>query len=94
MPASANRHTLTEILRGEWQFPGFVVSDWDAVNELIAHGVAADEAEAARLALTAGVDMEMVSTTYPDTLAQQVKAGKFPNHVVDRGRAPRADGEI
>ncbi len=65
MPASANRHTLTEILRDEWNFPGFVVSDWAAVDELIPHGVAADEAEAARLAITAGVDMEMVSTNYP-----------------------------
>jgi beta-glucosidase len=83
MPASANRHTLTEILRGEWHFPGYVISDWDAVNELIPHGVAADAAGAARRGITAGVDMEMVSTTYPDTLAQQVKAGKIPLNVVD-----------
>jgi beta-glucosidase len=84
MPASANRHTLTDILRGEWHFPGYVVSDWDAVGELIDHGIAADRAEAARLALNAGVDMEMVSTTYPDTLAQQVKAGKMRISVVDQ----------
>jgi beta-glucosidase len=83
MPASGNRHTLTEILRGEWKFPGYVVSDWDAVNELIPHGVAAAEAGAARLGITAGVDMEMVSTTYPDTLALQVKAGRIPRSVVD-----------
>jgi beta-glucosidase len=48
-PASGNRHTLTEILRGEWKFPGFVVSDWQSVGELINHGVAADNAAAARL---------------------------------------------
>jgi beta-glucosidase len=83
MPASANRHTLTEILRGEWKFPGYVISDWAAVGELVDHGVAADAAAAARLGITAGVDMEMVSTTYPDTLAQQVKAGKIPLSVVD-----------
>jgi beta-glucosidase len=83
MPASGNRHTLTEILRGEWHFPGCIVSDWAAVGELVDHGVAANEADAARLALTAGVDMEMVSTTYPDTLAQQVKAVKIPVAVVD-----------
>jgi beta-glucosidase len=83
MPASANRHTLTEILRGEWHLPGYVVSDWAAVGELVDHGVAADEADAARLGITAGVDMEMVSTTYPDTLEQQVKAGKIPLSVVD-----------
>jgi len=83
MPASASRHTLTEILRGEWKFPGYVISDWAAVGELVDHGVAADDAAAARQGLTAGVDMEMVSTTYPDTLAQQVKAGKIPLSVVD-----------
>ena len=83
MPASANRHTLTEILRDEWKFRGFVISDWDAVNELIPHGVAADEAEAARLALTAGVDMEMVSTNYHDTLAEQVEQGKVRESIVD-----------
>jgi beta-glucosidase len=83
MPASANPHTLTEILRYEWKFRGFVVSDWDSVNELIPHGVAADEAAAARLALTAGVDMEMVSSNYHNTLAEQVKQGKVPESVVD-----------
>ena len=83
MPATANRHTLTEILRDEWKFRGFVVSDWDAVNELIPQGVAADEAEAARLAITAGVDMEMVSSNYCDTLAEQVKERKIPEAVVD-----------
>ncbi len=82
VPASGNRHTLTEILRGEWGFRGFVVSDWESVGELRQHGVAADAAEAARLALTAGVDMEMVSTTY-DTLAAQVKAGTVPQEAVD-----------
>jgi beta-glucosidase len=82
-PASANRHTLTEILRGEWKFPGFVVSDWEAVGELIDHGVAADETEAARLALTAGVDMEMVSTAYHDTLKQQVEQGIISQKILD-----------
>jgi beta-glucosidase len=82
-PASANHHTLTDILRDEWKFPGFVVSDYNAVNELIAHGVAADGTEAARLALTAGVDMEMVSTNYLDTLKQQVEQGIVSKKVVD-----------
>jgi beta-glucosidase len=83
VPASANHHTLTDILRDEWKFPGCVVSDWDAVGELVAQGVAADEAEAARLALTAGVDMEMVSTSYCDTLPQQLKRHKVQQAVVD-----------
>jgi beta-glucosidase len=58
-PASANRYTLTDILRDDWKFRGLVVSDYESVGELENHGVAADDATAARLALTAGVDMEM-----------------------------------
>jgi beta-glucosidase len=82
-PASASRHTLTEILRDEWHFPGFVISDYDAVGELIQHGVAADGAAAARLALTAGVDMEMVSSNYVLTAKRQVEQGTLPKPVVD-----------
>jgi beta-glucosidase len=82
-PASANHHTLTEILRGEWKFSGFVVSDWESVGELIDHGVAADQYEAARLALTAGVDMEMVSANYSTTLRQQVEQGAISKKVLD-----------
>lgn len=83
-PASANRHTLTDILRGEWKFSGFVVSDYEAVGELVDHGVARDDAEAARLALTAGLDMEMISKTYHDTLKQQVQRGLVSRAVLDR----------
>jgi len=83
LPASGNRHTLTGVLRDEWHFPGYVISDWEAVNELIPQGVAADEAEAARLAIMAGVDMEMVSTNYHDTLKTQVEQGTIPESVVD-----------
>jgi beta-glucosidase len=83
LPASGNRHTLTEILRDEWKFPGYVISDWQSVGELVPHGVAADEAEAARLGITAGVDMEMVSSNYFNTLKQQVEQGKVPKSVVD-----------
>ena len=82
-PASGNRHTLTDILRDEWKFPGFVVSDWESVGELEDHGVAEDISEAARLALTAGVDMEMVSTTYRDTLKLQIEQGKISKKVLD-----------
>ena len=64
VPASGNHFTLTEVLRGEWKFDGMVVSDYNSVIELIKHGFAADEADAARLALTAGVDMEMISRSY------------------------------
>jgi beta-glucosidase len=83
VPASANRHTLTDILRGEWKFPGYVISDWTAIEELIAHGVAADGVEAARLALEAGVDMEMVSTNYENTLPRQLQEGKVSLVTID-----------
>src|SRR5207237_1221049 len=69
VPASANPFTLTRVLRDEWKFDGFVVSDYNAVEELINQGLAADGAEAARAALTAGVDMEMVSRLYHQHLA-------------------------
>lgn len=82
-PASGNRHALTEILREEWRFPGFVVSDYESVKELIVHGVAADATNAARLGLIAGVDMEMVSPTYHDTLKSQIEQGLIPKKVLD-----------
>src|SRR2546423_974706 len=64
VPASANPFTLTKVLRDEWKFDGFVVSDYTSVKELINHGLAANDKEAARAALNAGVDMEMVSRLY------------------------------
>lgn len=64
VPASGNRWTLTSILRGEWGFDGLVVSDYTSVAELVSHGYAADGGDAARKALHAGVDMEMVSRLY------------------------------
>lgn len=64
VPASGNPFTLRTVLRDEWKFDGLVVSDWDAINELIPHGAAASEREAARLGINSGVDMEMLSTTY------------------------------
>jgi beta-glucosidase len=59
VPSSASRWLLTDVLRHEWGFRGFVVSDWGAIDELRAHGVAAGRGDAGRLALTAGVDMDM-----------------------------------
>ncbi len=64
VPTTANPYTETEILKDQWGFQGFIDSDYTAVQELIAHGLAADGADAARLALNAGTDMEMVSTNY------------------------------
>src|SRR5262249_15910223 len=83
VPASANRHTLTDILRGEWKFNGFVVSDWGAPHELIAHGAADDDAEAVLRALPAGVDMDMVDGSYLNQIPGLVQSGKLPQSVLD-----------
>lgn len=83
VPASANRFTLTHVLRDEWRFGGFVVSDWSAVGELIHHGYAADKAQAAEFALRAGVDMEMVSDCYPSCLPGLLEKGIVAGDVLD-----------
>lgn len=83
VPCSANKYLLRDILRGELGFDGMTISDWDAVGELVAHGVAAGEADAAALALDAGVDMEMVSRTYVNTLAASVRAGRIDEKTID-----------
>jgi beta-glucosidase len=83
VPAAANHHTLTEILRDEWKFNGFVVSDYGAIHELIAHGTAADDSQAALEALTAGVDMDMVDGAYLSSISGLVKSGKLQESVVD-----------
>lgn len=73
VPASGNRFLLDRILRKEWGFTGVVVSDYESVLEMVQHGFAAGPAEAAQKAVTAGVDMEMVSTTYFDNLRRLVE---------------------
>src|SRR5438874_148615 len=64
IPSHANRWLVTTLLRDEWKFRGFVVSDWTGIEELVAHGVAGSRADAGRLGLEAGVDMDMVSGIY------------------------------
>ena len=85
VPASANRELMTDILRGEWGFEGLVVSDYTADMELIAHGFADDERDAARLAFLAGVDMSMQSGFYAAHLADLVEKGDVPMEVLDEG---------
>jgi len=83
VPASANPFLLRKVLKDEWKFKGFVVSDFESVKELVAHGYAANESEAARLAANAGLDMEMKSSTYRNELVKLVAAGLVSEEVID-----------
>jgi len=83
VPASGNRFLMQTVLRDEWKFPGFVVSDWESIIDMIVHGFAANEKEAAFEALSAGVDMEMASTTYRDHLAELLAAGRINQDTLD-----------
>ncbi|RBI56180.1 beta-glucosidase, partial [Xanthomonas oryzae pv. oryzae] len=83
VPASANHELLTEILRGEWQFPGVVISDYTADMELIAHGYAADERDATKKAFLAGLDLSMQSGFYAAHLPSLVESGEVPMATLD-----------
>ena len=87
IPCTANGFLLRQILREEWGFSGFVVSDWDSVFHLKVHGLTADDAGSALEAAQAGVDMEMASTTYKRCLAQLVEQGKLSESVIDQAVA-------
>jgi beta-glucosidase len=84
VPTSANRFTLTEILRGQLGFNGFVVSDSNSIGELVAHGYAADRREAGKQALLAGVDMDMVTESFRFDIPALVEAGEIPVEVLDQ----------
>src|SRR6266550_2082227 len=83
IPSTASPWLVTTLLRREWGFKGFVVSDWTSINELVNHGVAGTRADAGKLALEAGVDMDMVSRIYVDDLPALVRAGRIPVAVVN-----------
>lgn len=83
VPATGNKFLLTDILRKEWGFRGFVVTDYTSINEMVNHGVAADDKEAGELALHAGVDMDMQGAVYQRFLAQSVKEGKIKTADID-----------
>jgi len=83
VPTSGNEFTLRQILRKEWKYDGMVVSDWGSVSEMISHGYCADEKEAALKAITAGVDMEMSSTTYVKYLKTLISEGKVNQPLID-----------
>jgi len=83
VPASGNPYTLRTILRDEWAFDGFVVSDWKSMTEMLNHGFCTDTSDVAVKSLQAGVDMEMVSTAYYDRLQSAVKSGDIDIALID-----------
>ena len=83
IPATGNRFLQRDILKGQWRFKGFVVSDWGSVGEMVNHGYAKDNAEAAMLAANAGSDMDMESRAYTQHLAKLVREGKVKMSVID-----------
>ena len=83
IPATGNRWLMRDVLRGEWKFDGFVVSDYTGDEEMIAHGYAKDARDAARIAFLAGVDMSMQSGFYRQHLPDLVRAGEVPQATLD-----------
>ncbi len=86
-PATANHYLLTEVLKNSWRYQGFVVSDWNAVQQLIPQGVAANRKEAARKAFNAGLDMDMKDDCFREHLAALVAEGKIDEEKIDESVA-------
>ncbi|MGB8489732.1 MAG: glycoside hydrolase family 3 N-terminal domain-containing protein [Bacteroidales bacterium] len=83
IPCTSNEKLINDTLRNLWKFDGFVVSDYGAINELIPHGVAADQTQAADLAINSGVDMDMQGSAYLNQLSGLVKAGKVTERTIN-----------
>ncbi|MDR7369301.1 beta-glucosidase BglX [Flavobacterium aquidurense] len=83
IPATGNVHLQRDILKGKWNFQGFVVSDWGSIGEMVAHGYSKDLKSAALSAITAGSDMDMESNAYRYNLAELVKEGKVSIDLID-----------
>jgi beta-glucosidase len=83
IPASANTYLLRDILKGKWNFQGFVVSDWGSIGEMVNHGYVKDNKEAALASITAGSDMDMESNAYRYHLEELVKENKVPVALID-----------
>jgi beta-glucosidase len=83
IPASGNEKLMRGILREEWGFDGVLISDWASIREMIAHGAAEDDREAAYRAIRSGVDMEMMTPCYVNHLPELVQKGEVEEHLVD-----------
>ncbi len=83
IPATGNKYIQRDVLKGQWNFKGFVVSDWGSIGEMIQHGYVKDNYEAAMAAANAGSDMDMESRSYINHLAKLVKEGKVKMSVID-----------
>ena len=83
VPSTANKWLLTDLMRKDWGFKGFVVTDYTSINELVEHGIAADVKEAADLSMNAGVDMDMQGSTYMDYLQTLIKEKKVSMERID-----------
>ncbi|MFN8325124.1 beta-glucosidase BglX [Flavobacterium sp.] len=83
VPATGNKYLQRDILKGKWNFSGFVVSDWGSIGEMIPHGFAKDSKDAAYKAIIAGSDMDMESNAYRNNLAQLVKENKISIELID-----------
>ena len=83
VPASGNRFLLKQVLRDEWRFDGFVVSDWASIEQLTVHGFAADNRQAAFEAATAGLNMEMATSTYREHLPELIESGQVGMEQID-----------
>ena len=83
IPATGHKHIQREILKGDWNFDGFIVSDWGSIDQMIPHGFASDGEHAAELAVIAGSDMDMESSLYVSKLAGLVESGKVNEELLD-----------
>ena len=83
IPASGNKFTLQTILRDEWNYKGMVVSDWASIEEMVTHGFAANKKDAAKIAVEAGVDMEMATTAYMENLKNLVEKGTISEELIN-----------